>query len=231
MKNKLQLKLILDLCMTILMLLAFAYQLTGNLIHEWIGVAIFALLITHNLINKRWYKVFYKGNFSLRRWLSNGVNFLLLADMAILAISSLLVSRDIFAFLLIDSGVIARQLHVLTSYWGLIFLSIHIGLHWSLILGVIQRQSKIAITNPFIIWIFRGLAILIAAYGVNAFIDMNIGQKLILYYSFDYWDFETAALLFFINLLATMGLFICITYYSLEIIGKRKRLLMNSLTS
>jgi hypothetical protein len=209
--------------MTILMLLAFAYQLIGNMAHEVIGIVIFALFITHNLLNKRWYKTLQKGKQGNRKGLSIAVNLLLLLDMMILAASSLMISRDLFGFLHINGGFVARQLHVLTSYWGLILLSIHLGVHWSLVLGVIQRHSRFTSANPFCSWVFRFLGFLISAYGLIAFFDMKIGPKLILYYSFDYWDFENAAILFFINLLAIIGLYICITYYILKLSGKENK--------
>ena len=53
MRQKTRLKLLLDLVMTILMLLTFAYQLAGNMAHEVLGMVVFALFVLHNLLNKR----------------------------------------------------------------------------------------------------------------------------------------------------------------------------------
>lgn len=55
MNRKFKIKIIIDIIMTILMLLAMAYQLTGNFLHEIIGVTLFVLFFLHNMLNIKWY--------------------------------------------------------------------------------------------------------------------------------------------------------------------------------
>lgn len=57
-------QIVLDTMMTILMMFAFAYQLTDNLYHEVIGVSLFVLFITHNIMNRKWYKNLLVGRYS-----------------------------------------------------------------------------------------------------------------------------------------------------------------------
>lgn len=209
--------------MTVLMLGAFAYQLTGNLIHEVVGIIIFALFIAHNLMNRNWYKNLPHGKHSTRRVLSMTVNLLLLAIMVLLAISSVMISRDLFAFLDIHGGFTARQIHTLASYWGLILLSVHLGMHWNMVWGMVQKATGIANANRIWISALRILSFLIAVYGIKASFDMNIGSKLILYDTFSYWNFEESTIAFFINNLSIMGLYVCITYYVLKWIGNIRK--------
>ncbi|MEN6410969.1 MAG: DUF4405 domain-containing protein [Anaerolineaceae bacterium] len=216
MNRKMLVRLVIDLVMTILILLAFAYQLTGNTAHELIGMVIIALFLTHNLLNRQWYQTLQKGKRSSKRIMGKVVNLLLLADMALLAVSSVMISRDLFAFLQIRGGFLARQIHTLTSYWGLILLSIHLGMHW----GMVQKVTGIASANRARTTAFRILALSIAAFGIKASFDLGIGSKLTLYDTFGYWDFEASTAAFFISYLSVMGLYVCATYYMLKWMGQ-----------
>ena len=220
MSKQLLFRLAIDFIMTALMLTAFAYQLTGNLAHEVIGVAIFLLFIAHNALNRRWYKNLFTGKYSLRRTLGTIVNFLLAAVMILLAISSIMISRDVFAFWDLGGGFEARQLHTLSSYWGLVLVSVHLGLHWSMILGAIRKMTGITGTNRIRAAALCLLSIVFAAYGVKSSFDMDIGSKLFLRYTFGYWDFENAAAVFFLAYLSIMWLYVIITHCMLVLLEK-----------
>ncbi|WP_412093637.1 DUF4405 domain-containing protein [Peribacillus simplex] len=113
-------RLVIDLSMTVLMLVAMAYQITGNAIHELVGVLLCLLFITHNILNRRWYKTIFKGKHNVRRILSLVVNLLFLVSMAVVMISSVPISRDIIPFIPINNDTVLLQIHVMTSYWGFI---------------------------------------------------------------------------------------------------------------
>ncbi|MDR0635878.1 MAG: hypothetical protein LBF87_02235 [Treponema sp.] len=51
MNDKRAARLILDLAFIVLLLCAFMYRVTGDAAHEWIGVAVCAVCITHNILN------------------------------------------------------------------------------------------------------------------------------------------------------------------------------------
>ncbi len=62
--------------------------------------------------------------------------------MAVLMYSSIVLSRYVFAFLPIERGLaLARRLHILGSYWGFLMMSLHLGLYWNMVLGMIKRKS------------------------------------------------------------------------------------------
>ena len=67
MNKTMRIKLIIDNSMTVLMLFAMAYQLTGNMAHEVIGATIFILFFVHNFLNRCWYKSLLKGRYNVRR--------------------------------------------------------------------------------------------------------------------------------------------------------------------
>jgi hypothetical protein len=219
-KKGLIFKLILDVLMTAFLLIAFAYHLTGNLTHEVVGVILFVLFVAHNAVNWKWYKSLFKGKYHIRRTLGTVINFLLAVSMVVLAISGMMISRDVFAFMGLGGGFQARQLHIFSAYWGLLLISVHAGLHWNMILGAIRKMTGLTSTNRIYSVLFFLLAMAIAAYGVKSSFDMDVGSKLFLQYAFGFWDFENAAAEFFLAHLSIMGLYIFITHYALLLLKK-----------
>src|SRR5688500_9034881 len=98
-------RLVNDLVMTVLMLIAMAYYITGNTIHEVVGVVVLLLFIVHNFLNRRWYKTILKGKHNVRRILQIGINLLFLVTMALMMISAVLISSDLFPFIPINNDM------------------------------------------------------------------------------------------------------------------------------
>jgi hypothetical protein len=136
-------KLVNDLVMTILMLVAMAYYITGNMVHEVVGVVVFSLFIIHNFLNRRWYKAIFKGKYNVRRVIQIGINLLFLVTMTLMIISAVLISSDLFPFIPIDNDMTLRQIHVQTAYWGFVIMAVHIGLSWEMIIGSVRRMTGI----------------------------------------------------------------------------------------
>ncbi len=220
MNRKLIFRLIIDFSMTILLLFAFAYQLTGNTGHEIVGTAMLVLFIFHNFINLGWYKTLFKGKYPIARIINISTNILLLLDMVILMISGIMVSQKVFSFLSIDTDFLATQIHASAAYWGLILISIHLGNHWNMMLNGVNKMLG---NNKKISLLLGSIGILIALYGIKASFEMDIGSKLFLQSAFSYWDFEKFPIRFFMNYLAIMGLYICITHYALKVFKELKK--------
>ena len=53
--NKNVIKRIVDVCMTVMLLCLMAYQVTGEALHEWIGIGMTFILIVHHILNMKWY--------------------------------------------------------------------------------------------------------------------------------------------------------------------------------
>jgi len=222
--RKMLIKLAIDLFMAVLMLAAMAYHLTGNAIHELLGVSLLALFIVHNILNRRWYQTVLKRKHNARRILNTAVNLLLLVMMLMLMVSSVLISRSVFAFIPVDGGLITRQIHILATYWGFILISIHLGMHWGMIIGAARKISGITAPNRGRTFAVRVMAVLIAVYGVYAFFARDVGSKLILYYTYSYWNLDESAVFFFTDYVSIMGVYICVTYYALKFVQNRKKL-------
>ena len=58
--NNNKVKRIVDIGMTMCLLFLMAYQVTGEVFHEWIGMGMTALVIVHQILNRRWYSAVFK---------------------------------------------------------------------------------------------------------------------------------------------------------------------------
>lgn len=218
-KRKFQ--ILIDAAMTALLPCLMAYQLISETAHEWLGMSMFLLLILHHALNFRWYRALNKGRWSCSRILGTVVNVLLFADMVFLLISGILMSRHVFAFLSIDGGIsFARVLHLLASYWGFVLMSIHIGLHWNMIMAMMRKAMpavKPSLTRSVAL---RIITVLICAYGIYAFINRKFSEYMFLKNQFVFFDFDEPLIFFFADYLAIIVLFAALGYYLLMLSGK-----------
>ena len=74
-------RLTLDLLAVGLLLTAMAYFAFDNATHEIVGTAMFLLLITHNIFNRRWYGTITKGRHDASGLITKALNLSLLLAM------------------------------------------------------------------------------------------------------------------------------------------------------
>ena len=197
--------------MTVLLLTAMAYHVTGALFHEWIGAGMFVLIISHLTLNRSWLRNLHKGKYNAFRVFQIVINLLLFLCVIGLMISGIILSRYVFSFLPISGGFgFARTLHHLCSYWSFVLMSIHIGQHWGMMLAMMRRATQKAPPLTERAHPLRVIAILIAVYGVYAFVARQVPGYMFLRIQFSFFDYEQPAILFFLDYLAIMGLFVCL---------------------
>lgn len=99
------LRLVLDLgaISLLLLALALAYDWLGKTAHEIAGLGMLLLLVSHNIFNRRWYGSVTKRTRAARTNLTRAINLSLLVTVLTLLATSVLISRDIFAFLPVTS--------------------------------------------------------------------------------------------------------------------------------
>ena len=224
MKGKTWFRMGIDVGMTVLLMLLMAFELVGRGAHEWIGVGMLVLFIVHHVLNRSWWKNIVKGKYTAYRTLQTALVILVFLSMAGSMISGIMLSREVFAFLQIRSSSFARTLHLVSAYWGFVAMSLHLGLHWSMAMGMAKRaapKSSAART-----WLLRCAAVLVAGYGIYAFVKRDLGTYMFLKSEFVFFDFEEPLVFFFFDYLAVMGLFVWIGYYLSKIskqMGKKKK--------
>jgi hypothetical protein len=224
MNRQLAARLIIDFAMVVLLSCAYAYRIINDVAHEWIGISVFVLFVVHNAINWRWYKSSFKGKYTLRRTIAAIVNITLLFTMATLLVTGLLQSRTALAFLHLPGDMALRQAHTSAAYWGLVLIAVHIGMHWEMIMTAMRKMMKITESNRLRTIALRAIAVLIFVYGVYASFDREMGAKLFPGYSFDFWNPDRPAVLFFTSNLAIMSVYVCVTHYALKLLAYRRKL-------
>ena len=228
MKPKQILKITVDLLMTATLLLLMAYSLVygsdptvGEAIHEWLGVGMFFLFVLHHILNRKWCKGVLRGRYTPYRVLQTVLVLLVLLSMCGSMISGILLSRTVFSFLGIRGGQLtARTEHMLSAYWGFVFMSLHLGLHWSGIMGMARKFTK----KPSKIrkWTLRSMAFFVAAYGAYAFVKRDFGKYLFLRVHFVFFDFEEPLALFLLDYVAIFSFFVVLGYYVFKIMCQQQ---------
>lgn len=173
----------------------------------------FVLFILHHILNLKWSKNLFHGKYSSYRVLQTISAGLVFLTMLGSMVSAVLISREVFAFLPISGGrSFGRTLHMFCAYWGFLFLSFHLGIHWNMILGMTGKLSRKK--SKLRVWFLRLTGFLIAAYGVYALFHREIPSYLFLQTQFVFFDFEEPLVFFLLDYLTVMGLFVFSGHYA-----------------
>ena len=219
----------MDVAMTIALLLLMAheaYELIGQAAHEWLGIGTFTLFVLHHILNRHWHCGVFKGRYTAMRWIQTTLVILILLTMCGSVVSGIQLSRYALSFLPLNGGgAFARNVHMLSAYWGFVLMSLHLGFHWSMVV----RMAKTLVTKQSKLrkYILRSISLLIAGYGVYAFFKRDIGGYMILANQFVFLDFEEPFLWFLLDYMAYMGTCISIGHYGSALLRsctKRRRL-------
>ena len=215
MKSNKLLKLTVDLAMTVLMLLLMARQITGESAHEWLGAGMFLLWIAHHALNCKWHGHLFKGKYNSFRITQLVTNILLFISMVGAMVSAVVLSREVFAFFNVDGNLeLARLVHIACTFWCFVLTAVHLGLHWSMILGAIGKRKEnggSALKVP--VNVLRAVGAAVAIYGLYAFIKNQFHVYMFFKASFVFYDYERPGILFFTEYLAIMGLFVFLAHY------------------
>ena len=202
-------RMIVDLLMTAALVLLMSYSLLGEAAHEWIGIAMLVLFVTHHVLNRRWFRGLFKGKYTPFRVFQTALVLLIFAGMIGSAVSGAVLSRYALDFLPIRGGrAWARVVHMLCAYWGFVLMSLHLGLHWNMMLAKMRKTTSETRT-----WLLRFVALAVALYGIYAFAKQDILNYLLLRNHFVFFDFDAPRIVFYLDYIAIMGLFIFIGHY------------------
>lgn len=90
-------------------------------------------------------------------------------------------------------------------------MSLHLGLHWGMMMGMARRIVRKV--PAAVKWLLRGIAALMAGYGIYAFIRREIGLYLFLQNQYVFFDFEEPLIFFLADYMAVMALFVWLGHY------------------
>lgn len=207
-------KLVIDIMLITGLLLSMAYLLIGIDNHEIAGTVFFLLFIVHMVLNRRWFFSIFKGKYLAARILRTGINLLTLVMMVCLIISGLIFATYTPSVIKTAGSIdIARQLHLVSSYWCFILLSVHLGMN----LNVISNAVK---ANYICREALRLAGIILACYGVYAFMKHDLLSYMFLQQEFVFFDMKQPLALFFADYISIMS-FGSVVGYSLMRLSAR----------
>ncbi|MFB6468303.1 DUF4405 domain-containing protein [Cytobacillus sp. Hz8] len=184
MKKIMYVKFILDLLMGTTFALFYNKNVLGGLpFHEIAGLVISGAFLTHILLNMKWIKnvtlKLFNRELPRRTRFSFLLNLLLLVTMTTIILTGIFISRVVFPNLNIGNERWLRGLHLIASYFTLIILAIHIGVHWNWVINVCKRLFKINTQKPVFSYITKIATIIILIFGVYEIYSSGFGSKLI----------------------------------------------------
>ena len=212
MKHKTILRTVVDIGMIVMLLFLMTYELIGEAAHEWLGIGMFVLFIIHHILNRKWSRCVFKGKYTLFRIWQTVLVIGILLTMAGSMYSGVILSKYVILFLSIKGGsAFAREIHMVSAYCGFVLMSLHLGIHWGMMMGMARRIVKeLPVAGR---WMIRGIAALVAGYGVYAFIRRQIGHYMFLQNQYVFFDFEEPLIFFLADYIAVIDLFVWVSYY------------------
>ena len=207
-------KRIVDVVLTVLLLFLMAFQVTGDVLHEWLGIGMTVTLVLHHILNRKWYKSIFKGKYSPYRIVMTAVNTLMLAAIALTALSGMSMSGHAVPFMYgLINVMTARKLHLAMSYWSFILMGVHIGLHMKAMTAKLPEKSKM---------IFKVILTGISGVGLRLFLKSGIVNYITFQTHFAFLDYSTAKWLIILQNLAMLMFFVLAGYVLSEVTQKNK---------
>ena len=183
------LRRIVDISMTVLLLLQMAYQVMGEAAHEWLGMGMTALVIVQQILNRRWYGAMLKGKYNAYRVASTCVNALLLASFALTAFCGMAMSNYAVPFLYGVARVsFVRVTHLSMSHWSFVLMGLHLGLHVPVMLAKLKLKDG---TRRAL----SAVCAIVAGVGLWLFFKNGLPNYLFFRVPFAFLDYEKAGAL------------------------------------
>ncbi len=184
---------IVDAAMTALLLCLMAFQVTGEMLHEWIGMGMTILVVIHQILNRKWYGALFKGKYNPYRTVTTVLNILLLLSFALTAFCGMSMRSYAVPFLYGMAPVsFARQMHLSMSHWAFVLMGLHLGMHIPAMADGLMLKDK---TKT----VFGGVFIGIGGVGLWLFLRNGMPDYLFFRVPFAFLDYEKAGWLVFLK--------------------------------
>lgn len=210
---KKNLRIIVDIMMFILFIILMGYHITGNMLHEILGVFTFLFFILHHILNLKWYKTIFKGKHNFYRIFQIIIDMLLFISMIGIMVSGVMISSNVFSFLNIKTTMFGRNLHMLSTSWTFVLMAVHLGLHLNIILKRINNKMK----NSSFEYVYYLIMLLFIGVGLYTFIKTELWKDMFLVNQFKFFDYNQSPILFYLGEFAIVCFISLITYFLLRL--------------
>ena len=212
MNHKQKIKILIDFLMFITLMLLMPYEMVGETAHEWLGMGMFVLFISHHVMNRKWTKSVVKGTYTPIRLMQTVLVIAMLVLMIGSMLSGIVISRHIFKDVhIMGINTLAGSVHMICAYWGFVLMAVHLGLHWNIFMKMIESWT--GKWRSSVRWLLRISVFAIAGSGVYAFSKRDIASYMLLRSHFVFFDYTDSLGNYMLDYLAIMILFIVIGHY------------------
>ncbi len=133
-------------------------------------------------------------------------------------VSGIMISAKVFGFLNIQTTMFARRLHMVSTSWGFVLMSIHVGLH---IAGMMNKLNNKMKNNTFE-YAYYFVLILMIGIGVYSFISNKVYEDMFLLNDFKFYDYEQNPIIFYLKYFMTLVCIALVIYFIFKLISKIK---------
>lgn len=144
-------KLVIDFVLILLFIGVMSYSLTGNMLHELIGLAILIGFFVHIFVNRKYFLSIgriMKASVKLtigkktRNVISLVLNILLAVSVIVMLLSSLAISNTLYNKFALDAGhyELFKRMHIFCANVMCVMVGLHVILHLTLIKNVLVRN-------------------------------------------------------------------------------------------
>jgi hypothetical protein len=137
--------LLIDMVLLASMLLVMEPSLSGEAIHEWLGMGMLAVVVVHLVIHWNWI-INVGGQFFKKLWHSSRLKFvvdsLLFVAFITVSLSGILISRTALPALGINLGQVGmawRRLHSLAADTSILLVGLHFALNWGWVVNTFKK--------------------------------------------------------------------------------------------
>lgn len=135
-----------DAILSALLVVEMFFQLTGDFLHEVLGVVFFICIAAHLVLSRAWIagtSAAIKGKrMTARRWLLAIMGILLALAMIALVVSSLMISQVLssagISLAVAGTGEVWYLVHVASSYLLCALVVVHLAMHWIAVASVFK---------------------------------------------------------------------------------------------
>ena len=224
MKQNAILKRSIDIAMYVLFLILMGQCVLRDAVHEWLGIAAGVLFVLHNALNYRWYKALFRGKYPALRTVQTAVNFLLILAVLGCAVSGVLISQHIFSVGNGSTIELGRQLHLVTTAWAFVLMTVHLGLHWSIFIAIGKKIPMGEKARRILYVLGCVLAGAACLYGLYQFVNRRFWEEP--FHRIDYqkeYDYSQSLLAYFVGTAALSAPFIAAAHYGKKLLVGRNR--------
>ena len=143
-KSQTKTKLVIDIIIFFIFLIAMDPRSSGIAIHEWLATSAIAALVVHLLLSWDWIVNItrrFAGRVNSTSRINYILNWLLFIDGTVIMLSGFMISESLLPSLGIQlpRGFAWRSIHDMSANFFLLLLGAHTALHWSWIVDAFKR--------------------------------------------------------------------------------------------